>query len=87
MDETREKSEIWNLHNSRGSSVFHPPPQPHQAPHSQHYNHSPSRRVTRMVVLSSVVKLPVDNDDPTLLEGLKGPQVWGRRVTGESGKV
>ena len=40
-----------------------------------------------MVVLSSVVKLPVDNDDPTLLEGLKGPQVWGRRVTGESGKV
>ena len=39
-----------------------------------------------MVVLSSVVKLLVDND-PTLLEGLKGPQVWGRRATGESGKV
>ncbi|KIK01037.1 hypothetical protein K443DRAFT_581013 [Laccaria amethystina LaAM-08-1] len=81
---TRNKSGMWHLHNGRGNSVFHPPPQAPRATSSNTVTFaalqpSTSRMVTKTVVLSSVVKLLVDYD-PTLLIGLKGPHVWGRRV-------
>ena len=47
---------------------FFIPAAPYQAPHSQHCYPSPSRRVTKLVVLSSVVKQLVDYDSTLLVD-------------------